>query len=107
MERNRKTDTAPGGGRCPRVPWWMWLVIVACMVPGLAFPWVAPLIVADNPVVRGLAWFYPAYVVCTGLLAWQCYGRRTLMCWILLVLLLLSHGCFYYLAGLSALPVVR
>lgn len=32
------------------------------------------------------------------MLAWQCYGRRTLMCWIILALLLLSHLCFFYLA---------
>lgn len=96
------TDTETGNtGRVARVPWWMWLVIILCMLPGLAFPWVAPLISDNNPVVRGLAWFYPAYVLCSGLLAWQCYGRRTVMSWIILVLLLVSHLCFYYLAALS------
>lgn len=85
----------------------MLAVIVLCMAPGLMFPWLVGLIVSPNPIVKGLTWFYPAYVLCSGLLAWQCYGRRTLLTWIILVLLVLSHGCFYYLAGLSGMPLVR
>ena len=85
----------------PRVPLWMWLVIILCMLPGVAYPLVAPLFIAPNPVVRTLAWFYPLYVLLSGVLAWQCYGRRTVMCWIILVLLLLSHFCFYWLGALA------
>lgn len=75
----------------------MWVVIVACMLPGLSFPWAATLIQTANPIVKGLTWLYPAYVLISGFLAWQCYGRRTVMTWIVLVLLLLSHACFYYM----------
>ena len=83
-------------------PWWMWIVIIICMLPGLSFPWVATLITDSNPVVRGLAWLYPAYVLCSGLLAWQSWRRSiTAACWIILVLLLLSHLCFYYLAVMA------
>lgn len=81
----------------PRMPWWMWVVILVCMAPGLSFPWVLQLIQSSNPIVRALTWFYPAYVLISGLMAWICYGRRTVMTWIVLVLLLLSHACFYYL----------
>lgn len=80
-----------------RVPWWMWVVIVVCMLPGVAFPAMVSLVESDNPIVRGLVWFYPAYVLMSGFLAWQCYGRRTVMSWIILVLLVLSHWCFYYM----------
>lgn len=82
----------------PRVPWWMWVVITVCMLPGLSYPLMLSLIQTPNPIVKGLMWFYPAYVLMSGLLAWQCYGRRTTMTWIILVLLLLSHACFYYLS---------
>lgn len=94
-----------GARKGPRVPWWMWVIIIVCMLPGLAFPWMAPLIADSNPLVRGLIWFYPAYVLCSGLLAWQCYGRRSVLTWIVLALLLLSHACFYYLAALTNYPI--
>lgn len=80
-----------------RVPWWMTAVIILCMIPGLGFPAIVSLIESSNPIVQGLTWLYPAYVLVSGFLAWQCYGRRTYMSWIVLALLLLSHACFYLL----------
>lgn len=88
----------------PRVPWWMWLVIVACMLPGVTFPAMVTLLENTNPIVRGLLWFYPAYVLLSGILAWQCYGRRSVMSWIVLFLLMLSHACFYFLT-FAKLPI--
>lgn len=93
MERN----CGNGGEEKRRVPWWMWAVIALCMLPGMAFPAMVSLIQNGNPIVRGLVWFYPAYVLMSGFLAWQCYGRRTVMSWIILVLLVMSHWCFYYM----------
>lgn len=84
-----------------RVPWWMWLVIIVCALPGLAFPLLTRLIEDPNPAVRGLTWLYPCYVLCSGVLAWQCYGRRSYVTWIILALLLISHVCFFYLAFLA------
>ena len=84
-------------GSRKRVPWWMWVVIVVCMLPGAVFPAMVSLVENANPIVRGLVWFYPAYVLMSVFLAWQCYGRRTVMSWIILVLLVLSHWCFYYM----------
>ncbi len=80
-----------------RVPWWMYLTIILCMLPGLCYPLAVSLLDNSNPIVRGLTWLYPAYVLLSGFLAWQCYGRRTLLTWIVLVLLLLSHAGFYIL----------
>ena len=84
-----------GNTKLPRVPWWMWVILIVCMLPGISYPWIISSIQNPNPIVRGLMWFYPAYVLMSGFLAWQCYGRRTVMTWIILVLLLLSHACFY------------
>ena len=88
---------ANGNRPTPRVQWWMTAIIILCMLPAAAYPVMVSLLQNPNPIVRGLLWFYPAYVLISGFLAWQCYGRRTVMTWIVLVLLLLSHACFYYL----------
>jgi hypothetical protein len=80
------------------VPFWMKCVIILCMLPGLMFPWLGPLLASDDVMIKSLTWFYPLYIVASGCIAWQCYGRRTIMSWIILVLMLLSHLCFYYLA---------
>lgn len=86
------------GNNTQRVPWWMLLVIILCALPGVSFPFMGDLLVSGDMTIEGLTWFYPLYTLASALLAWQCYGRRTLMCWIILVLLLLSHACFFYLA---------
>lgn len=88
-----------------RVPWWMIVIIIICALPGLGFPWFGELFVAGDLTVRGLTWFYPLYTAVSALLAWQCYGRRTTLTWIILILLLMSHFCFYYLAGALASTV--
>lgn len=87
-----------------RVPWWMYVVIVLCAMPGLAFPYAAPLMVSSNVDIRWLAWFYPAYVIASAVIAWQCYGRRTYLCWIILALMLVSHAAFFYLAYTVGTP---
>lgn len=81
-----------------RVPLWMTAVIILCTLPGIGFPFFGELMASGDLTVKGLTWFYPVYIIISALLAWQCYGRRTVMCWIILALMLLSHLCFYYLA---------
>ena len=81
-----------------RVPIWMVAVIILCALPGVSFPFLGDLLTSGNLTIEGLTWFYPLYTVASALLAWQCYGRRTPMCWIILALLVLSHACFFYLA---------
>ena len=82
MEDNRNYADMPH-----RVPWWFWVVLIVCMAPGVSFPWMAELIQSPNEIVRGLTWLYPAYVIISGFLAWQCYGRRTVMSWMVLFLI--------------------
>lgn len=80
------------------VPWWMVTLIILCALPGIGFPFMGQLLSSPDLTIKGLTWFYPIYTVVSALLAWQCYGRRTLLTWIILALLILSHCCFYYLA---------
>lgn len=88
-----------------RVPWWMTAVIILCTLPGVTFPFLGNLLTSGDLTIEGLTWFYPIYTIASALLAWQCYGRRTIMCWIILVLLLLSHFCFFYLASTLNSPL--
>jgi len=99
LKKTMRQETDRNNAR--RVPAWMYCTIIICMLPGLCYPWAVSLIQSQNPIVRGLTWFYPAYVLLSGILAWQCYGRRTIMSWIVLVLLLLSHAGLYALTFLS------
>ena len=47
----------------PRTPWWMWVVILLCMVPGLSLPAMLALIDSTHAVTKGLTWLSPAYVL--------------------------------------------
>ena len=87
------TDTSPR-----RVPLWMVAVIILCALPGVSFPFLGDLLTSGDLTIEGLTWFYPVYTIASALLAWQCYGRRTLMSWVILALLVVSHACFIYLA---------
>jgi hypothetical protein len=84
-----------------RVPLWMLGLIILFVIPGCMFPWLGSLLSSGDTIIKSLTWFYPLYVLASAFIAWQCYGRRTLMTWIILTLLLLTHFCFYYLAFIA------
>ena len=79
-----------------RVPVWMLIVIIVCMLPALAFPSLLYLTATDSP-ARTLAWFYPFYVLASGISAYICYSERREISWILLVLMILSHLAMWLL----------
>ncbi len=68
----------------------MGVIIVVAMIPALFLPFYTNGI-SDDPTVKYLTYFYPAYVIATGICAWMCYPQRKALAWILLVLMLLSH----------------
>lgn len=80
----------------PKTPIWMSVIIVLCMLPALIFPFSISTMPADAT-ARYLIWFYPAYVIGTGVCAWLCYPERHTLAWILLALMILSHCCMYLL----------
>lgn len=82
-----------------RVPAWIVAVIIIAALPVLAFPAMLSVSSAVAGADRYYLWLYPAYVVASALLAWQCYGRRTEMTWIIIVLMLLTHVAMWVLAG--------
>lgn len=84
-----------------RVPVWMMVVIVLAALPVTAFPVLLSNATADGSDVRTYLWLYPAYVAVAAYLAWQCYGRRTEMSWIIIVLMLLTHAAIWLLVTTS------
>ena len=76
----------------------MWAVIVLCIIPAFSLPLFSSLAESSDATVRILIKLYPLYVIMSAFLAWQLYGRRTMLCWLVLILLVLTHACFYYLA---------
>lgn len=84
-----------------RVPAWMTIIIIVCMLPLSAFP----LLLASAPSQPGpetLVWLYPFYVIASGVCAWICWPARKEISWILLVLMLLSHAAMWILVTETA-----
>lgn len=82
-----------------RVPVWMVCIIILVALPVTAFPVMlsaASQSAGDN---KAFLWLYPAYVVAAAILAYQCYGRRTEMTWIILGLMVLTHLAMWMLVG--------
>lgn len=85
--------------RQKRVPAWMLAIIIIVALPVLAFPAMLSQATGIEGGTRYFLWLYPAYVVAASLLAWQCYGRRSEMSWIIIVLIILTHIAMWLLVG--------
>lgn len=83
----------------PRTPIWMGIVIALAMIPALIFPFRMGAMPTDAT-ARYLIWFYPAYVIGSGVCAWLCYPQRKALAWILIVLMILSHMAMYMLENI-------
>lgn len=78
------------------MPWWAKVLVVVCMLPALDMPW----LLAGNPATdtaRTLLWLYPAFALLCGICAWLAWARSRQLSFILLALLLLSHGAMWLL----------
>ncbi len=80
-----------------RMPLWMAAIIIACMLPLIAFPTLLGVTPPDSS-ARTFAWLYPFYVIASGVCAWICWPERKEISWILIILMLLSHAAMWFLA---------
>ncbi len=80
-----------------RVPVWMLIIIIGAALPALAFPALLNLSAGNISEYKVLVRLYPIYVLVAAYLAWQCYGRRNEMTWILIILMILSHAAIWFL----------
>lgn len=78
------------------MPTWVKLVIIACCLPVLAFPWLLNLCPDDSPAETFL-WIYPFYVALAGVCAWRSWARRKELTWVVLAVLLLTHAAMWML----------
>ncbi len=84
------------------VPWWMLLIIIVAALPALFLPSYAAIAAGPVPESKKLfLWLYPFYLIVAGFLAWQCYGRRTVMSWILVVLMFMTDAAMYLLYNMN------
>lgn len=79
-----------------KAPIWINILIIVCMLPLLAFPTMLTMTLPDSP-ARTFAWFYPFYVIASGVCARICWPQRRDLTWILLVLMILSHAAMWML----------
>ncbi len=80
----------------------MTAIAVSCL-PLLSFPWLLSLS-PDTTEAKTLLYLYPFYVLLTAWCARACYGgERTVLTWILVALLWLSHGAMWLLVDPSIL----
>lgn len=79
-----------------RTPWWMTLVIIVAALPLFSFP---SLLGSCPGELRPMLWVYPVYEAAGAWLAWQCYPQRRALSWILVAVLVLSHGAVWLMCS--------
>lgn len=78
------------------LPWWVKVLIVLCALPAIAFPWMLSDAPEDGNVELWL-WMYPVYVILSCVCEWKAWGRRPEVTWILMAVMLLTHGAMWTL----------
>lgn len=83
-----------------RVPLWVIIMIIVVALPVAAYPTLLSMwpSVDDGLEMKTLLWFYPAYVIASGVFAYICWPSRRTEAWILLALMLLSHAAMWGIA---------
>lgn len=75
---------------------WLIALTVIVMLPVFDFPWLLETN-AGGEESRALLWFYPVYVIVSGICALICWRERPEVSWILLILMILSHIAMWML----------
>ncbi len=74
-----------------RVPVLFTVIVTIIALPALLLPTFIAL--AEDEMAESkkiFMWLFPFYLIVGAYLAWQCYGRRTVMSWILLALMFMT-----------------
>lgn len=81
-----------------RTPWWLIAMAIILSLPVFQEPMLLSAAPAEPPIVRTLVYIYPIYVIVAAWLACACWPRRSVMTWILLAMLILTHIAIFLLA---------
>lgn len=84
------------------MPAWVKILIVVLALPVLAFPWLLSLCPEDSSAETFL-WLYPAYVLLSAWLEWKIWPGRAALAYVLMGLMVLTHGAMILLVDPSIL----
>lgn len=83
----------------PSTPLWFKILVIVMMLPAAGFPLLVSALSSDaDDTVKLLVWFYPAYMIASGVCARMCYVDRREVSWVLIALMVLSTAAIYWLA---------
>ena len=83
----------------PSTPLWFKILVIVMMLPAAGFPLLVSALSSDaDDTVKLLVWFYPAYMIASGVCARMCYVDRREVSWVLIALMLASTAGTYWLA---------
>lgn len=80
-----------------RTPLWMTVIILLFLLPVFSFPLLLGNIPAGDETLKTFVWIYPFYMLLSAWLAWNAYGRRAYVSWILILLMGLSTAAVWTL----------
>lgn len=78
-----------------RPPWWFICILVLCMLPLAAWPWVVGGMTGDmaaDSTVHALVLAFPVYAVGSVYCAYRCFDGQTCLSWILVALLAAGYA---------------
>ncbi len=78
-------------------PWLLKTLIIVAALPVSAYPAMIAASASAGSETSGYVWLYPIYVVAASVCEWMCMRRRPEVTWILIVLVLLTHGAMWML----------
>lgn len=78
-----------------KTPLWMTVLIIIFLLPVFSFPLLLANIPGDDESVKTFVWIYPFYMLLSAWLAWSAYPQRPYVCWILLILMVLSTAAVW------------
>lgn len=90
----------PGGSRPPL---WVVALIVLVAMPVLLLPMMLSRAPEDGNVELWL-WMYPVYVLLSCWCEWRAWTRRPELTWILMFVMILTHGAMWVLVN-NAQPI--
>ncbi len=71
-------------------------LIIISMLPVMTFPLLLNAMQPSSP-AETFVWLYPIYVIMAGWLAYLCYKNRPFLTWIILLVVMLTHGSIWFL----------
>lgn len=84
-----------------RPPLWFALVVIATLLPLLAWPWIMISTMTGAPSAHDMRFIlimaFPIYAIASAWLAYRSFRRRSDLAWVLIAMLILSYAALAWL----------